>query len=894
VTTKEFSILAIDDDQAITDYLKVVLSGRCNVTTLNDPREAVRLARELMPDLILCDVEMPHINGYALCAQLKADTTIRDVPVIFLTSSIEAQGELRAFSAGAADFLLKGVDPAVLEVRIETRVALRRARRALEDQTVELETLVAQRTADLEASKQALRDSMHNLRTTKVSTGVYWVQVPEADLYILCGTPADVVKHMMLRGYIAQETRGGVAFETGPNVILLSDEMMQNGGFSNLSEFPVLQMLYRQGLILPGHPNNVGRKPILVGSEAQVKAQLDYIYRGNYGLASEDELRAAGLDETEARRQMALKLGFAFGNIRASDELIDSRIVYQDPVEIANGVWVRRIAPNRYEFRHRDLVSEVDLNLEPGETYESPYSPGHQLVERQFFGVIHCGEGDGWDIRRQSMSSIVMFQGRFYLVDAGPSVMDTLLRLGIDLSEIEGIFHTHAHDDHFAGLPSLILAGRKIKYYATPLVRHSVTKKLAALMSIDESLFGTFFEICDLTEGLWNDCGGMEIMPIYSPHPVENNIFIFRALDDGGYKTYAHWADIVSFDVLKKLLAVQSASEVFPPDYLDVVRGRYLTPVTIKKIDSGGGLIHGQPLDFVGDASEKIILAHRAGPFSRSELGIGSQASFGAVEVLISSGQDYLRRRAFRFLSELLPNASADTLDTLMRAPIEIYNAGAIILKQGISNPKVFLLLSGTVEYTHPDSPNLFSLATGSILGARAVFQDEPPTESWRATSAVRVMSFSVNTLRAFLKSLGWNDTAQTRLADIDFIQRTALFGTQVSSARHSRLVASRRMVALAAGEAIHNSTSPLLYLVREGQLGLLNVDDQTIETVGPDGFVGEERFLEKEPGPWRAVALVPTELMALSAPEISHMPIVLWKLRAAYDRRARRAALGN
>jgi hemerythrin len=94
-----------------------------------------------------------------------------------------------------------------------------------------------------------------------------------------------VVKHLMLRGYIAEEGGQGRPSETGPNVILLSDLMLQNGRFANMAEFPVLQMLYRQGMILPDHPNNTGRKPILVGSADQVAAQLTYIYRGNYGLA---------------------------------------------------------------------------------------------------------------------------------------------------------------------------------------------------------------------------------------------------------------------------------------------------------------------------------------------------------------------------------------------------------------------------------------------------------------------------------------------------------------------------------------------------------------------------------------------------------------------------------
>jgi len=113
----------------------------------------------------------------------------------------------------------------------------------------------------------------------------------------------------------AQEV-DGVPCETGPNAILLSDISLQNGEFANLAEFPVLQMLYRQGLFLPGHPNNTGRKPMLIGSADQVGAQMRYIYRGNYGLVSREEIMQAGIPEEQAGEMMRLKLKFAFGRIR--------------------------------------------------------------------------------------------------------------------------------------------------------------------------------------------------------------------------------------------------------------------------------------------------------------------------------------------------------------------------------------------------------------------------------------------------------------------------------------------------------------------------------------------------------------------------------------------------
>ena len=62
----------------------------------------------------------------------------------------------------------------------------------------------------------------------------------------------------MKMGLIVEREKDGVMAQTGPNAILLSDTTIQKGGFSNLAEFPVLQMLYLQGMIVPGHPRQHG------------------------------------------------------------------------------------------------------------------------------------------------------------------------------------------------------------------------------------------------------------------------------------------------------------------------------------------------------------------------------------------------------------------------------------------------------------------------------------------------------------------------------------------------------------------------------------------------------------------------------------------------------------
>ena len=232
----------------------------------------------------------------------------------------------------------------------------------------------------------------------QVARGVYWVDIPGAGLRVLCGCPADSVKLLARRGLIVTTERGGATFETGPNAILLSDVMIQNGQIANLAEFPVLQMMYRQGMILPNHPNNTGTRPLLVGVPDILKAQSEYIYRGNYGLVSAEELMSAGISKGEARQHMRLKLRFAFDTIRSTDELIDLRPIDGDAVHLRNGVFLHRLGLNSYEFIWEGQTVSVDLNLKPKEEYESSYQLGVHDVAKEYFSVVHIGEGDGWDV----------------------------------------------------------------------------------------------------------------------------------------------------------------------------------------------------------------------------------------------------------------------------------------------------------------------------------------------------------------------------------------------------------------------------------------------------------------------------------------------------------------
>ncbi len=82
------SILAIDDDDMVLQYLSRTLSDRFTVITSTDPAAAVALAQTDKPDLVLCDIDMPGMDGGAVCAALADHPSTRDIPFVYLTAMV--------------------------------------------------------------------------------------------------------------------------------------------------------------------------------------------------------------------------------------------------------------------------------------------------------------------------------------------------------------------------------------------------------------------------------------------------------------------------------------------------------------------------------------------------------------------------------------------------------------------------------------------------------------------------------------------------------------------------------------------------------------------------------------------------------------------------------------
>jgi len=143
-------VLAVDDDSDLLALIGKVLSHDYKVLLAEDPGTALDFATgKPRPDLILLDVEMPGASGFELFQVLRSEGNSADIPIIFLTGNTEAKSQVEGLQMGAADYITKPINAAVLQVRVRTQVALANRRN-------ELERLVKERTSALESTRLQL------------------------------------------------------------------------------------------------------------------------------------------------------------------------------------------------------------------------------------------------------------------------------------------------------------------------------------------------------------------------------------------------------------------------------------------------------------------------------------------------------------------------------------------------------------------------------------------------------------------------------------------------------------------------------------------------------------------------------------------------------------------
>jgi len=158
------SILVVDDTPANLRVLVRALSGSgYRLRPVLDGKLALEAARTEPPDLVLLDINMPDMNGYEVCAELKKDTRLADIPVIFISGNVDTVGKVEAFAAGGVDYVTKPFQIDEIRARVEAHLKIRRLQNELREHNERLQEMVQAQVKEISESQIATIVAMAKL-----------------------------------------------------------------------------------------------------------------------------------------------------------------------------------------------------------------------------------------------------------------------------------------------------------------------------------------------------------------------------------------------------------------------------------------------------------------------------------------------------------------------------------------------------------------------------------------------------------------------------------------------------------------------------------------------------------------------------------------------------------
>lgn len=154
-------VLIVDDSLSDLRLLSQILMRQgYQVLQASDGNMALQIAERAMPDLILLDIQMPDLDGYATCQQLKATGALKDIPVIFVSGFSKTLDKVKAFQLGGVDYVTKPFQEDELLARVHTHLRLT-------ELAEHLEARVEQRTQELAVANQQLQQEITERKRTE-------------------------------------------------------------------------------------------------------------------------------------------------------------------------------------------------------------------------------------------------------------------------------------------------------------------------------------------------------------------------------------------------------------------------------------------------------------------------------------------------------------------------------------------------------------------------------------------------------------------------------------------------------------------------------------------------------------------------------------------------------
>ncbi len=335
----EGDILVVDDTRPNLRLLAQMLSSAgYKVRPVTDGPQALAAVHSTPPDLILLDIMMPGMNGYEVCARLKAEPQTKDIPIIFISALDVVEDKVKAFQAGGVDYITKPFQVNEVLARIETHISLRSLQARMERQLEERETLIAeldnlnaslqQKVAERQAAQRDLQvaltqaESLYQIARSLIAYESLSTMLQAVIDRISQILPADRVVLFTLDLEAKEVTRfvkGGAGTE---NVIRPSfEELMQ--GLTGWALKRVQPVLSSKGRPDPRESPAVQKRRVETNCGAIIVAPLYYRERAFGTLTAINTLEQHNFDQKDLSLLLAIasQIAIAVNNTEAEEKL---------------------------------------------------------------------------------------------------------------------------------------------------------------------------------------------------------------------------------------------------------------------------------------------------------------------------------------------------------------------------------------------------------------------------------------------------------------------------------------------------------------------------------------------------------------------------------------------
>jgi PleD family two-component response regulator len=121
---KKIKILVADDDNNVINIIRYSIGDQFDILEAANGKEALGMVFSRSPDILILDIMMPEMDGYAVCKELKEHEATKNLPIIILSAKVSVDDKVKAMGLGIDDYMTKPFDPRELEARIKMRLKL--------------------------------------------------------------------------------------------------------------------------------------------------------------------------------------------------------------------------------------------------------------------------------------------------------------------------------------------------------------------------------------------------------------------------------------------------------------------------------------------------------------------------------------------------------------------------------------------------------------------------------------------------------------------------------------------------------------------------------------------------------------------------------------------------